>query len=420
MEIFMTSYLPIINRIFIYCVVSFSFCYPTFALANGPLIGVHLAETATTEEYQQGLNAAASLNFKVIRIPVDWNALSEAGANHYSSDYVNEIIARVIHAQSLGQKVVMMMSQSPAWASGNTGENGPSYPPKSNYYQDYANAMSYVHSELINSSKILTDTILAWEVWNEPNVLEFWRPDDKGEVDSRPDTFVLIPLEAADEYAALLGITYDTMKQAYPDLAILGGSIASADTAYLQRMYQFWGGRQNAKFDHLSLHPYSRANEDDGGKPLAPAVCDGSTWCFKHGIEAIRGTLNNDKEIWFTEFGVSSGTSWGEAGSEAAQAKYMQDALDILKTWEEDNNAMNIRVALIYRLRDGSDLFGLFDNQLNEKQIATETKLRVDNEGRLITEALNEAGTGAFDWLLLLGFLGLITLRMRNRSDEIY
>jgi len=413
------SYLPFIKRISIYCFVSFSFCYPIFTFANGPLIGVHITETKTTEEYLQGLNAAASLNLKVVRVPDDWAVLSETGATDYSSTYINEIIDRVIHAQSLGQKVVMMMSQSPAWASGNTGENAPSYPPLPNHYQDYANAMSHVHSKLIDSNDILSDTILAWEVWNEPNVLEFWRPDDKSEVDSRPNTFVLIPLDAADEYASLLGITYDTMKQAYPDLNILGGSLASADTAYLQRMYTFWGGKQNAKFDHLSLHPYSRANEDNAGKPLAPAVCDGSTWCFKHGIEAIREVLDNDKEIWFTEFGVSSGTDWGEAGSETAQAKYMQDALDILKTWQEDNNAMNISVALIYRLREGGDLFGLFDNQLNEKQIAIETKLRVDDEGRLITESPTVGGSGAFDWLLLFSLLSLIALRMRSKHNEI-
>jgi hypothetical protein len=210
--------------------------------------------------------------------------------------------------------------------------------------------------------------------------------------------FVLIDLAAAEEYAALLGITYDTMKQAYPTMTILGGSLASADTEYLDAMYAAWG-EGPAKFDHLALHPYSRVDGEAGphhGKAQYPDQCNASDnlappWCYKQGVANIRQLLDakghSNKEIWFTEFGTSSSSEYGHAGNEGEQQEHMKRALDILSEWFSMNDAMKIPVAITYRLEDeGSDLFGLYETGLpTAKPVGQEIARRIDSQGKLIT-----------------------------------
>jgi hypothetical protein len=326
---------------------------PAILFADGPLIGIHISETQSIASYQNKITVASGLGIKVIRIPVDWNVLG-ANQDSYDISYIVEIKARVAFAEAQSQKVVMMMSQSPSWSNGG---NNPSFPPTEAHYSDYADAMAFLHAQLIDPTdnyQINTSTIMAWEVWNEPNVIEFWPTKAV-----RSGTFVLIDLSAASDYADFLEVTYNTMKSQYPQMTILGGSLASADTDYLNAMYVSWDGV--AKFDHLALHPYTRVDDEgDGvsnphyGKAQYPDQCNiddtlAPPWCYKQGVENIRQLLDSKgdttKQIWFTEFGTASDNEFGGAGSVAEQKEHMKRALDILQDWFIDGDAMKIRVA---------------------------------------------------------------------------
>lgn len=360
----------------------------TGVVPSAPMIGLHISET-NLNEYTSHLARAAELNIKVIRMPLDWNAL-EPVQYEFNTDYIEEVKARVLSAQAQGQKTVLMFAQSPPWANGG---QPPAFPPQSAYYQSFADAMLYLHKALITPNDhyaIKAGTLLAWEVWNEPNSVEFW-----GTHAARANTFVLIELKAAEEYAALLEACFTTMKSSFKDAVILGGSLASADVDYLQSLYDSWQGA--AKFDHLALHPYSRVDEEPGlhyGLVQYPGQCNKADtlsppWCFKQGIESIRAVLDKngdtEKQIWLTEFGVSSDAHWGGAGSEAEQGKHMQQSLDILTEWAEHADAMNIPLAIAYRLKDdGDDQYGLFRENLQIKPVATEIQQRLDSAGALM------------------------------------
>lgn len=188
---------------------------------------------------------------------------------------------------------------------------------------------------------------------------------------------------------------FTTMKARYSDSIILGGSLASADTEYLQRLYDSWQG--STKFDHLALHPYSRVDKNPGshyGYAQFPSQCNSTDtlsppWCFKQGIENIRDVLDNnldtEKQIWLTEFGVSSDAEWGGAGSEVEQRLHMQQSLDILTEWAEQGGLMKIPLAIAYRLKDeGDDQFGLYKDGLQVKPVATEIQHRLNSKGALI------------------------------------
>ncbi len=390
------------RRLLILCIVAASLANLNKEVFAAPLIGVHIQEESLSE-YTNRLELARQLGIKVVRVPVDWNAL-EWQQNNPDINYVNEIKARVANAQ--GQQVILMLSQTPEWANGG---NAPTYPPTPSHYQDFADAMVYLHQQLLQSGDnddINASSILAWEVWNEPNIVDFWPTHGV-----RNGAFALIELSAASEYAQLLAQTYDTMKSNYPGVPILGGSLASGDTAYLNAMYDHWNG--DTKFDALSLHPYSRVDENEGphyahaqypeqcnNEPLSPP------WCYKLGVENIRTMMNShnddDKEIWFTEFGVSSGQvgnsnnnypGWGNSGSESEQQVHLNRSLDILAAWD----TMKIPVAIWYQLKDqvsvseelysGEGLFGLYHLDSSLKPSGSALQSRLDSSGRLIVDA---------------------------------
>ena len=330
--------------------------------ARGPyLLGVHLAETANLAAYQEKLARAAGLGADVVRIPTDWAALEPSGPGSFDPEYLAELKGRFQNAEALGLKAVLLFAQSPAWA--NAGAH-PAYPPLPDYYDDYADALV----RLVEA--IGTERIAAVEVWNEPNSIEFW-----GEVEPREGTYVLVPLTHAREYADLLNNAYDALKARFPELTVLGGSLASADLDYLNALFA-----AGARMDGLSLHPYARVDERTGphyGRAQYPDQCNAEDplsppWCFEAGLDQIRAWLNQNGRaelpLWLTEFGVGSSDAWGDAGNEAEQRKHLGIALDLL---EAHARRWRVRAAIWYRLQDeGEDKMGLFREDGSEKPAA--------------------------------------------------
>jgi hypothetical protein len=127
-----------------------------------------------------------------------------------------------------------------------------------------------------------------WEVWNEPNIPQFWPP--------RPD---------ATEYLTLLKTTYQATKVADPTARVVLGGLANggfnADgSSYLQALYSLGGARY---FDVVSIHIYS--HPDQGIGPVLKQM------------EAVRAIMDRhgdrDKPLWLTEIGWSDAPDTGGA-----------------------------------------------------------------------------------------------------------
>ena len=324
------------------------------------LLGVQAAEANTAAEYAAKLDRAAALGLAVVRVPVDWAQLEPDAPGAFDAAYLDELKTRVADARERGLGVVVLFAQSPGWASGHPEE--PGYPPVAGHLKDYARVLVRLADALES-----VGPVLAWEVWNEPNSTEFW-PAYVGR--ERADTFVLVPLEAAAEYAALLKAAYTAMKQTHPQAVVLGGSLASADVAYLEDLWEAFG--DTVPMDALALHPYARVDEREGphyGYAQYPDQCNediddlSPPWCFERGLEIVRDFLKAqgfDRPLWLTEFGVSSADARGDAGSEAEQAKHLEIALDILDRRGGPDD-LNVAAAIWYRLDDDDeDRFGLY------------------------------------------------------------
>ena len=115
---------------------------------------------------------------------------------------------------------------------------------------------------------------VQFEVWNEPNLPQFWKP--------APD---------AAEYSALLRATVAAMRAADPAAVISSGGISRFDGMFLSQMLDVELTRQ---LDAIGIHPY-RTNAPESVAEEWALVSD---WA--------RRAFGTRPEIWNTEWGYSS------------------------------------------------------------------------------------------------------------------
>ena len=98
-----------------------------------------------------------------------------------------------------GLEILGLLDYTAGWA---VGAGGPvSFaPPPHDLWSNYV-------AQVVGRYK---DRVRAWEVWNEPNVPVFWTG-------------------TKEEYAALLAVTYDTIKRVDPSATVLGPTISGID-----------------------------------------------------------------------------------------------------------------------------------------------------------------------------------------------
>jgi hypothetical protein len=136
----------------------------------------------------------------------------------------------------------------------------------------------------------------TWEVWNEPNILPFWRP--------QPDTA---------SYAKLLEVTADKARAANPKVRLCAFASAGADIPFIERVIELAG---TDDFDLASYHFYR------AGRPEERTLQE---------ADEVRLALRRFGKVcpvWVTEMGVTS--HFNEGASEEAQAAYWMRQMALL------------------------------------------------------------------------------------------
>jgi polysaccharide biosynthesis protein PslG len=152
------------------------------------------------------------------------------------------------------------------------------------------------------------DRVDTWEIWNEPNVPEYFVPVD------------------TKRYATLLRQAYMNIHAVQPDANVLSGGVSSAlngieSADFVQQLYDQGA---DAFFDAVAVHPYTfpyGITEDPAGR--------GAAVLNIHNIMSARG--QSDKKIWITEFGQATGTA-PVAVSPKRQAEILVDFLNWTST----------------------------------------------------------------------------------------
>lgn len=136
------------------------------------------------------------------------------------------------------------------------------------------------------------------EIWNEPNYYEVFQGF------SRPP----------EMYAELLKVVYPMIKSKYPDITVIGCSIAANQWFWIEDVLKAGGGDY---MDAISAHPYDWSGS--------------FRYDYYHNeigqLKALMEKYNvQDKEIWYTEIGWATSTVTLEE-----QAKYMVQLYAFLK-----------------------------------------------------------------------------------------
>mgnify|MGYP005806271041 CR=1 FL=1 len=366
--------------------------------------------------FKDWIDQCADLGAEVIRLPGDWRMLEENGNNAWAQWYVDETVELIGYAGQKGISVIYEFAQTPDWAmAGGGSSNVWSYPQNVN---QFGQAAAYLHQKFIDAG--VDDNVVAWEIWNEPNVKAFWPDGSYRNPDGASDgTDIAVNKAACLDYVNLLNAAYDALKAVDPDVTVLGGSLAGTDFEYAE-----WMLKAGARFDGLSVHPYTRPFEPSDPTPAEPTddptddpeVGSQSTtlnerWSFEYGIERIHDLLveyNRDDGIWLTEMGwrLPHNSSWTYVPDEQTQADYLQSALELIRDWDF------LRAVTIFNLYDAGDGdFGLLRPDGSWRPAATVLHDFIANPGNPGDPAgpFHLSGTSGDD--MLIG-------RM-NRSNDI-
>jgi len=186
-------------------------------------------------------------------------------------------------ARSRGLEVLGVLDYSPTWARprGTNDHHPPTNPAD---YADFARAAV---------ERYAPRGVHEWEIWNEPNVAQFWTP--------RPDP---------SAYAALLSAAYPAIKAADPGATVVTGGLsparddsdgsAIAPVTFLEGVYAAGGGGEfDAVGHHPSNYPYM---------PLKREPDDYNRNAFGGVTPVLYQTMqahgDGAKKIWGTEMGA--------------------------------------------------------------------------------------------------------------------
>jgi hypothetical protein len=248
--------------------------------------GAALPAGDPTQWTAQSLQAMKDAGMTWIRIEIGWQAV-EWSQGTLDWSYIDPMVNL---AQGYGFKILGLVTYAPDWATtGNTPTMHGS-PTDPTQFAEFASAAATHYQGKIN----------AWEVWNEPNIREFWGPT--------PDVA---------RYATLLEVTYQAIKAVDPSSTVLSGGLSSAgQITPLDFVEGLNAIGANKYLDGVALHPYTF--------PELPNVA---------GIQSITSVHDvMQKQVWLTEFGAPTGTAPYAAVSTTDQATAMAQVLSWEKT----------------------------------------------------------------------------------------
>ncbi|WP_269522751.1 GH39 family glycosyl hydrolase [Coraliomargarita parva] len=177
----------------------------------------------------------AELGAKWARVQTGWSRC-ETEAGQYDFAWLEEIVDRLLEAGvepffsvTFGNKLYM-----PDVPHESAVGHVPLY-----YGDDVKRAW---HDYVIALAQRFRGKVRYWEVWNEPNIPQFWHP-------SKPN---------GAEYAELVKVTAAAVKESIPDAKIVGGAMSKMDPPFLEAALK---AGMAESIDVFSFHPYQSVPE---------------------------------------------------------------------------------------------------------------------------------------------------------------
>jgi beta-xylosidase len=297
---------------------------------------------ADAANIERQFDLMAQMGVKWVRVDLAW-AWVESEQGTLDWGYTDKIVDE---AKAHSMNVLAVFSSTPGWALA-AGSGDP--------YSRPADLASYGNFTKVAVQRYASRGVTNWEVWNEPNIAQFWPPT--------PD---------ADEYGRLFRAVAEAIRSVDPKATVLLAGLSpkydspDAEISPIDFLEQLYANGSAQLADAIAAHPYSfpalpmaKQQRMVGGFKDLPLLRNVMT---KHGDSA--------KKIWITEFGAPTGTS-PNAVSEDNQARTLIEARKQAARWDW------VGPLIYYELVDGGtdpgddqDNFGVFRQNLDPKPAA--------------------------------------------------
>jgi hypothetical protein len=277
-------------------------------------------------ELDRVLDLAKSAGINTIDFEASWAHLDRGDSGGRERTYDWFQADRLVNAaEARGMKVTFLLTGTPDWVHPYLQETVPDkgvriwYPPKGK-------------TELQHWSNFVSDVVGRYggrvshfEVWNEPNLVDFWKP--------HPDV---------NDYAPLLRTAYLSAKAADPHAEVVFGGLSDNDLGYLSEYYRVVRARypdaasHNYFFDVLGVHPYSGDRSPD--RYTQDAIHQGkygevdeNFLGFVRMKELMEDEGDPGKDLFLSEYGFSTTDTWMNAVPDARRALYLKRAYELAR-----------------------------------------------------------------------------------------
>ncbi len=277
-------------------------------------------------ELAKALDMAKAAGVSTLDYELDWGEtdLGDSGGEKRTYDW-SELDRLLEGAEARDMQVSLLLTQTPDWVHPDLAQTE-SRP----YVRELTAPKGDV--ELQHWSDFVHDVVerykgkvTHYEIWNEPNLSFFWRPD--------PDPA---------EYAALLRAAYLSAKETDPEATIVFGGLSTNDLGYLNEYYEIARASYSDAassgyfFDVLGVHPYSADRSPDRYTKSAISQgnfgeVDRNFLGFRRMKELMDNQEGSDKSLFISEYGFSTTDTWMKAVPDYRRALYLKRAYDLAR-----------------------------------------------------------------------------------------
>ncbi|ROM49441.1 GH39 family glycosyl hydrolase [Pseudomonas rhodesiae] len=307
------------------------------------------------ERYQKQIDRLKALGLEWVRLDLHWDQL-EPVDGQYRVATLDQLVQKLQDNQL--KSVFYLVGSAPFATTAPVGAPyQDQYPPKDPNV--FANRM------LLLSQRY--PSVNAWQVWNEPNLLGFWRPvaDPAG-------------------YARLLTITATALRTVNPSKPVVAAGMAFfGEMPNGQSMLDALGALGVASLNTvISYHPYTQLPEGN----------DTANLDFVAKTTQLNQTLRNSgvQTLWSTEWGWSTYKGPKDAQdliSAQTQADYVVRRLALMSALDYDRIFLFTLSDLDQRASVRDQSYGLLDIDANPKPVYTALKNFLDVSGPTLTPA---------------------------------
>ncbi|MGZ0717391.1 GH39 family glycosyl hydrolase [Pseudomonas palleroniana] len=303
--------------------------------------------------YQQQIDKLKALGLQWVRLDLHWDQL-EPAEGQYQVATLDQLVGNL---QTNQLKSVFYLVGSAPFAT--------TAPPGAPYQDQYPPKNPDVFANRMALLSQRYPSVDAWQVWNEPNLLGFWRPvaDPAG-------------------YFNLLTATSNALRTVNPDKPVVAAGMAFLSEmpngkTMLSALSALGVNRLNTV---VSYHPYNQLPEGND-----PANLD-----FVAKTQALNQSLRAEgvKTLWSTEWGWSNYPGPKEAQdliTQQQQADYVVRRVALMSAMDFDKIFLFTLSDLDQRASVRDQSYGLLDINANPKPSYTALKNFLDVSGPQLT-----------------------------------